>query len=89
MIGLQRLVNRWITNLSKAAERFAKPDAVRTARMVGILPTAVRKYEPRVTRGLIQGLSGFTLSLRIVPFVICDIQQITHCKGMTHQENDH
>ncbi|GBN01304.1 hypothetical protein AVEN_240021-1 [Araneus ventricosus] len=37
---------------SRAAERFAKPCAVGTARLVGIAPTTVHKYEPRATRGL-------------------------------------
>ncbi|GBO25656.1 hypothetical protein AVEN_68615-1 [Araneus ventricosus] len=37
---------------SSAAVRFAKPRAVVTARLVGIPPTTIQKYEPRATRGL-------------------------------------
>ncbi|GBN38967.1 hypothetical protein AVEN_239492-1 [Araneus ventricosus] len=37
---------------SSAAKRFAKPRAVGMARLVGIPPTTVHKYEPRATRGL-------------------------------------
>ncbi|GBN53366.1 hypothetical protein AVEN_189431-1 [Araneus ventricosus] len=47
MIGHQRPVNRWMANLSTAAERFANPCAVGMSRLVGIPPT-VLKYEPRV-----------------------------------------
>ncbi|GBL93395.1 hypothetical protein AVEN_219508-1 [Araneus ventricosus] len=46
MIRHQRLVNRWTT------KRFDKPRAVGTARLVGIPPNTVHKYEPRATRGL-------------------------------------
>ncbi|GBN24010.1 hypothetical protein AVEN_105269-1 [Araneus ventricosus] len=35
----------------RAAERFAKPLAVGTVRLVGFPPTTVYKYEPRATRG--------------------------------------
>ncbi|GBN09202.1 hypothetical protein AVEN_232013-1 [Araneus ventricosus] len=36
---------------SSAAERFAKPRAVGWARLIGMPPTTLFKYEPRATRG--------------------------------------
>ncbi|GBO45537.1 hypothetical protein AVEN_50042-1 [Araneus ventricosus] len=35
---------------SSVAERFVKPRTMKTAKLFGMPPTTVHKYEPRVTR---------------------------------------